>query len=438
MLFFRHARIERCTYCLTRSHRHISSKSHNLTAVNILEAWDRDSFIKQAFAPAVPAILPRDSRGSLPPACVKWFVHDDDPKFDVHSTVPTRSTLKLSYWEHYREVSVSLELTLSPSTSDSTSTGTTRATTFFQRTDAAPFHLLLSHIASTSPDLDDTSSSLPQPSLYLAQQSLSDLPLTLQADLPTPAILSPSSPFSSVTTTTTDPSPIAEASSNLRGDIYASSLWLSSAFPASQTPLHRDPNPNLHLQLCGKKIIRLFPPEIGNEIFEYVREQTAVEHVTTAKDDDGRGSGNDIDRRSGSGSTSAAFRGDEMMIGEERRLLDEIVWGNDINQMRGVTDGVDGSTVSDAHNRGGSVQSGGEVIQRSHSSFHNDEDNLKSQMAQRSSHDPWGSFRQNHALEAQIGMGDTLFIPRGWWHAVRGIEDRSPGTVVASVNWWFR
>ena len=205
---------------------------------------------------------------------------------------------------------------------------------------------------------------------------------------------------------------------------------MSSAFPASQTPLHRDPNPNLHLQLGGRKIIRLFPPDIGNDIFEYVREQIALDRVSPAKNVDGDSGGNDIDVRGSDESASAAFRGDEMMIGEERRLLDEIVWGDDMSEMTGATDEVD-DTVSDADHQYGSDHRDGEATML-------DGENADRTVAFGHNHDPWRSFRQSHALEAQIGMGDTLFIPKGWWHAVRGIENRSSGAVVASVNWWFR
>lgn len=36
--------------------------------------------------------------------------------------------------------------------------------------------------------------------------------------------------------------------------------------------------------------------------------------------------------------------------------------------------------------------------------------------------------------EAHVGRGDGLFIPKGWWHSVKGVGDGITG----SVNWWFR
>lgn len=44
--------------------------------------------------------------------------------------------------------------------------------------------------------------------------------------------------------------------------------------------------------------------------------------------------------------------------------------------------------------------------------------------------------------EAKLEKGDALFVPRGWWHAVRGRKSASEAAVGeelnASVNWWFR
>lgn len=40
--------------------------------------------------------------------------------------------------------------------------------------------------------------------------------------------------------------------------------------------------------------------------------------------------------------------------------------------------------------------------------------------------------------EARIGTGEGLYIPQGWWHAVRSRSESSGQTLNASVNWWFR
>ncbi|KAJ5149361.1 hypothetical protein N7448_000939 [Penicillium atrosanguineum] len=76
------------------------------------------------------------------------------------------------------------------------------------------------------------------------------------------------------------------------------------------------------------------------------------------------------------GKDAAAFRGEEMMQGQERALLDEMVW----------------STPASAGSDGGV------------------------------------------GYEAHLGTGDGLFIPKGWWHSIKGVGEG----VTASVNWWFR
>ncbi|KAJ4380491.1 hypothetical protein N0V86_003846 [Didymella sp. IMI 355093] len=159
--------------------------------------------------------------------------------------------------------------------------------------------------------------------IYLAQHSLADLPTALQADLPTPALLTKLG----------------------RGDIYASSLWMGR--PPTRTPLHRDPNPNLFVQLAGQKVVRLLSPEIGRGVYERAK------------------------LRAGGGGR-ANLRGEEMMVGDEMQALEEAVW-------EAQDEGAEG-------------------------------------------------------VEAQLCAGDGLYIPLGWWHAVRGIGEGAN----ASVNWWFR
>ncbi|KAL8814953.1 MAG: hypothetical protein Q9223_005871 [Gallowayella weberi] len=64
--------------------------------------------------------------------------------------------------------------------------------------------------------------------LYVAQASIDRLPELLQKDVPTPEL-------------------VARAG---KGDVYDSSIWLGVA--PTYTPLHRDPNPNMYLQLAGR------------------------------------------------------------------------------------------------------------------------------------------------------------------------------------------
>lgn len=81
------------------------------------------------------------------------------------------------------------------------------------------------------------------------------------------------------------------------------------------------------------------------------------------------------------GSAIASIRGVEMMEGEERKMLEEAVWG-------------DGG---DHHNEG-------------------------------------ERFWESEGWECEVRAGDALFIPKGWWHSIKGIGNGMTG----SVNWWFR
>ncbi|KAL9119440.1 MAG: hypothetical protein Q9187_004010, partial [Circinaria calcarea] len=113
--------------------------------------------------------------------------------------------------------------------------------------------------------------------LYLAQASFLDLPRAMVHDLPVPDFVTKAG----------------------KGDIYDTNLWIG--VPPTYTPLHRDPNPNLFVQLVGRKIIRMVEPEKGLEIFAHVQ----------------RDLGN---------SGSASFRDEGMMKGQERRVFEDIIW----------------------------------------------------------------------------------------------------------------
>ncbi|BFZ65487.1 hypothetical protein YB2330_006660 [Saitoella coloradoensis] len=44
-------------------------------------------------------------------------------------------------------------------------------------------------------------------------------------------------------------------------------------------------------------------------------------------------------------------------------------------------------------------------------------------------------------MEAVLREGDGVFIPKGWWHTLKGeshSSDKSGDEIVCSVNWWFR
>ena len=266
-----------------------------------LEDGSLETFREKAFIPSKPALLPKAYFIALP-SIQKWFRPTQDGTGAV--------ALNHSYLSEFGDAIVPLEFTrLSTSSQDEDS---------FQRAEV-PFYIFLEWTKSASLETSER--------LYLAQASFANLPETLKGDLPTPEI-------------------VAESG---KGDIYDTNIWMG--IPPTYTPLHRDPNPNLFVQLAGHKIVRILPPEMGDKVFAQV--QNAL----------GR-----------SGST--AFRGEDMMRGEEKRLLEDKVWND-----KAVLDeaGVVG-------------------------------------------------------YEAYVGRGDGIFIPRGWWHSVKGVG----GGITGSVNWWFR
>jgi len=304
---------------------HTVLQSRSVTTVPALSSWTINSFRGGSFAPQTPiALVVSDEE--LPPALTKWFVHEEQDSSSSCSHSLRHSELNSSFWEAHGDSMVPLEIT-------TTASGDASSTTF-DRVDA-PLNLLLAHIERTS-----GRKQLAQ-SVYLAQHDLRDLPQPLQDDLPTPLLVKHAG----------------------KGDLYSSSLWLGR--PPTYTPLHRDPNPNLFMQLAGTKVIRLFRPEIGDAIFDHsakMLNRTRSGHVSS----DGH-------------PRSAAFRGEEMMIGRERSILHDLVW----------------EQPSDKNNNSAVLQ---------------------------------------HAQEATLEMGQALFIPKGWWHSVKGIGNG----VTASANWWFR
>ncbi|KAK2067307.1 hypothetical protein P8C59_001060 [Phyllachora maydis] len=119
----------------------------------------------------------------------------------------------------------------------------------------------------------------PLTGLYIAQSSLDELPPPLRRDVPVPALLN-------------------------RPDVnvYGSSVWLG--LEPTYSPWHRDPNPNLLVQLCGRKEVRLLPPRAGEDL---------KRRALLA----GRGGGQLLGLR---------MAGPETMEGRQREALHEAVW----------------------------------------------------------------------------------------------------------------
>lgn len=301
-----------------RSRNLSSSSTRPYRTLEALQHVDVDTFRQQYFAPEHPVVLPRSQFCDLP-AVANWF-ESTSPRSTAMSRPQTR--LNLEYLrKHAADAFVPLELTeLAISSSSGNGNllqkdGSKDVVSFRQ------FHAPLTVFLEWMRTVEKTS---PQSSrLYLAQCQLLDLPQVLRDDFPTPDL-------------------VAKAG---KGDIYDTNVWIGH--PPTYTPLHRDPNPNLFVQLAGKKVVRLLAPSEGQALFSSIRRQL------------GKSGGKD----------AAAIRGEEMMQGQERALLDERVWGDSASA------GSDG-------------------------------------------------------YEAHLDAGDGLFIPKGWWHSIKGVGEG----VTASVS----
>lgn len=272
-------------------------------------------------------MLPRSHFRDLP-ASKNWF----------QPTVKTErpgTRLNVEYLQsHAADAFVPLELTETAPTDDHQGAGgssdqnATKVVSF--RKFHAPLTLFLEwmRMAETTPQ---------STRLYLAQCQLLDLPPILRQDFPAPDIVTQAD----------------------KGDVYDTNVWIGH--PPTYTPLHRDPNPNLFVQLAGQKLVRLLAPTDGQAVFSAIRRQLG---------------------KSGS-KDAAAFRGEEMMQGQEGALLDKMVWGVGMS--------------TDSENGVG--------------------------------------------YEAHLEAGDALFIPKGWWHSIKGVGDgvtasvsRSPILRIAEIS----
>ncbi|KAJ6085904.1 hypothetical protein N7486_010185 [Penicillium sp. IBT 16267x] len=294
-----------------------ASTTYPYRSLDALEDAHVKTFQQQCFSPEQPGLLPRFHFHDLP-ALKNWF----------QSPSPTAVTrLNDDYLRtHAADPFVPLELTekvvQTPSTNGTASEpNATEAVSFRQF--HAPLTLFLDwmRMAETSPQ---------SARLYLAQCQLMDLPPVLRDDFPTPQI-------------------VVQAG---KGDVYDTNVWIGH--PPTYTPLHRDPNPNLFVQLAGQKVVRLLAPSEGQVLFSAVRRELG---------------------QSG-GKEAAAFRGEEMMQGQERALLDKMVWG------------VSGSAGSES----------------------------------------------GHRYEVHLEAGDGLFIPKGWWHSIKGIGEGVTASNIGDEN----
>ncbi|KAK3056138.1 hypothetical protein LTR09_002644 [Extremus antarcticus] len=306
--------------------------------VTVLPDASVDTFRSQAYGPAIPVLLPRHTFQQLP-AVQKWFAIDTPTTTLKRSYLArygsTIVPLEISNNEHFSrtEQSLSFFLECVHASSSSYKTRPNRYFSAYVPGARAVKRMKLSNdffsAAAVTVAQDSTlypSVTTPSARVYLAQAAITSLPQGLRDDVPTPDLVLKTG----------------------KGDVYDSSIWLGEA--PTYTPLHRDPNPNLFVQLAGTKVVRLVKPEVGRSIFAKVQERIE-------------------------GSASDVMRGEEMMKGAEKKALESEIW---------------------------------------------DDDHVKEHNAP--------------VWEAQLNAGDGLFIPKGWWHSVKGIGTGMTG----SVNWWFR
>lgn len=266
-----------------------------MRSIPVLSEATIQSFRKQALENARPSRFPqglfknRANERAFIPATAKWFRSNDQKR---------EKSLNLAYLSKYEAFNVPVEVTT-----------VTSEAPMQARRDGSQDHFAITDMPfkdfmNLTQELDSAHR------IYLAQCSLNSLPNELKGDLPTPEFVTKAG----------------------RGDVYDSSIWIGKS--PTYTPLHKDPNPNLFVQMAGQKVVRMFEPPVGDGIFR------EVQHRLRA-------------------TSSASFRGEEMMHGQERSMLENLVWNN-----------------------------------------------VESQIGEQ-------------AYEAVLDSGDGLFIPRGWWHSIK-------------------
>ncbi len=265
--------------------------------VGTFAAVDLTEFRKRAFIPEKPLLITTKARAASNaenaiwldqslPAARRWFSHEPG---NASSRV---FTLSESYLLRFQDTILPYELITEPNRdalrryitwaqteSNGSQEVATSLTQLLSKSKSRTFYRFHAPLSLFLQACKATPSHIKPPRLYIAQAQIADLPKELQHDLPTPRI-------------------VREAG---KGDVYDANIWMG--IPPTYTPLHKDPNPNLFVQLASSKRVRLFEPAAGSAIFRGVQQRIG-QHG------------------------SASFRGDEMMEGPERDALDEAVWGD--------------------------------------------------------------------------------------------------------------
>lgn len=250
-----------------------------------------DDFKEDHFSPAQPLLIQRAVTGHMMPALHKWFPSRGQGHSDIAAKLlQTLHDTSLLYevWRpgpHDRDVWAKFLQWLE---ADMSKTGRHAYRTLYSglktggegnefHTFGSSIYLMLKALQFNARQEDGAELVR---GLYIAQQSLQDLPTALQNDVPAP--------------------PIVKLAG--KGDLYGSSLWLG--LEPTLTPWHRDPNPNLFVQLAGQKTIRFLPSKEGLAVFRRVTE--ALQKPC-----------------------NPSMRGSEMMQGPERQAFFDAVWGSE-------------------------------------------------------------------------------------------------------------
>jgi hypothetical protein len=285
-----------------RLHSSLSHESHARpfqfvdTIKGHFEAVDIKEFRQRAYFPEIPILITPQPSNQLDtgrniqpgygfPAAEKWFTLGACAYGDTKGDKTAQALIpSFEYLSTFGTAVLPYELITDNAKKAVDSSGQNRNHQLIaQLLEHAPNQTFHRFNAPLSLFLEACKSTSPPSKLYIAQAQINTLPKQLQDDLPTPRIVKAAG----------------------KGDLYDANIWLGT--PPTYTPLHKDPNPNLFVQLASNKCVRLFPPYVGRTIFYDVQQK--------------------IGQR-----TSASFRGNEMMEGPEREALHEAVWGDSVLQ----------------------------------------------------------------------------------------------------------